>query len=158
MTHRIKMTFLALFSLSSIALVAYAHADEEKIALDKVPKPVMKAFKAKFPKAEVKAAIKEEEDGKTTYEIESILDGLSVDAILKPDGEIVTIEQQIKVADLPSAVSAAVKDKFPKAKMMKAEAVTNKDKTSYEVTVEKADGKKAVLLIDKAGSSVEEEK
>ena len=149
MFKSIGLSTLAVFGLA--VLVVSARAGEEKVPLDKVPKPVMAAFKAKFPEAVVNTAVKEEEDGKTVYELESTLNGLSVDAVLKPDGEFVEIEKQIKTEDLPAAVSAAVKAKYPKAAMKKAEEVTADGKTTFEVVVDKGDGKSATLTLDKAG-------
>ena len=135
-----------------------ARADEEKIPLDKVPKPVMTAFKEKFPGAEIKTAIKEVEDGKTLYEIESTQKGLTIDAVLSPDGKFVEIERELKTADLPAAVSAAAKAKYPKGKATKAEEVTKGDAVTYEVTVDPGEGKAVVLSIDKTGKILEEEK
>ena len=43
--------------------------DEEKVALDKLPKTVVDAVKVRFPDAELKEASKETEKGKTTYEV-----------------------------------------------------------------------------------------
>jgi hypothetical protein len=136
-------------------LVGTSMADEEKIPLDKVPKAVLNAFKAKFPQATINAAIKEEEDGKTVYEIESTLRGLGVDAVLKPNGDFVEIEKEIKVADLPAAAVAAVEAKYPKAKVKKAEEVTKDGKVSYEAVVEKADGKSVEVAFDKDGKIVD---
>jgi hypothetical protein len=134
---------------------AKARADEEKIALDKVPKPVLKAFQDKFPKANITAAIREVEDGKTLYEIESTQNGLGIDAVLKPDGEFVEIEKEVKPTDLPPAVTAAVESKYPKAKVKKAEEVIKGGKSLYEVTVETADGKSAEVVVDKNGKPAE---
>jgi uncharacterized membrane protein YkoI len=131
--------------------VASARADEVKIPLDKVPKAVLDAFKAKFPKATINAALKEEEDGKTTYEIESTQDGLGIDAVLKPDGEFVEIEKEIKTSDIPAAVAKAVEAKYPKSKVKKAEELLKGGKSLYEVAVETADGKSAEVVVDKDG-------
>jgi hypothetical protein len=136
-------------------LVTASRADEEKIPLEKVPKPVLKAFKAKFPDATINTAIKEEADGKTVYEIESKQDGLGIDAVLKPDGEFVEIEKELKIADLPAAVSKAVKAKHPKGKMTKAEELIKDGKSAYEVVVELADGKTEEVVVDKNGKPVE---
>ena len=54
----------------SVLIGRQARADEEKIAVDKLPAAVKKAIKNKFPKAEIEKASKEVEDGKTTYEVE----------------------------------------------------------------------------------------
>jgi predicted methyltransferase MtxX (methanogen marker protein 4) len=124
-------------------------ADEEKIPVDKVPAPVLKAFKAKFPGAPINAAIKEEA-GETVYEIESTLKGLGVDAVLKPDGEFVEIEEEIKTGDLPAAVAAAVKAKHPKAELKKAEKVLLGGENFSEVLVEEG-GKTTGVAVEEDG-------
>jgi hypothetical protein len=126
-------------------------ADEEKIAIDKLPRPVLNAFKAKFPGATINAAIKEEEDGKTVYEIESTRDGLGIDAVLRPDGEFVEVEKEIKTGDLPAAVAASVKARHPRAALKKAEEVTLNGETFFEVFVEEG-GKTTEVKVDKDGT------
>jgi hypothetical protein len=156
MRNRWRSGVLAVVGLALAAVAA--RADEEKIPLAQVPKAVTDAFKAKFPEATIKNAIKEVEDGQTTYEIESTLpSGLSVDGVLKPNGQFVAIEKEIKPADLPAAVAAGVKAKAPSAQVTKAEVVDSEGKTTYEVTVKKADGKSSVLVFDKDGKFIEEE-
>ena len=49
-------------------MVVTLQAGEEKIPLDKVPKPVLDAVKARFKDAKLTEASKETEDGKTVYE------------------------------------------------------------------------------------------
>jgi uncharacterized membrane protein YkoI len=147
-----KIGSLAVLGLS-LALGS-SQAAEEKIPLNKVPKAVIDAFKTKFPKAEIKNAIKEEADGKTVYEVESTRDGLTIDAMLKPDGAFVEIEQEIKTSSLPAVVAAAVKTKHPKAKLKKAEEVTKDSKMIYEVVVETTDGKEAEVAVDKDGKII----
>jgi hypothetical protein len=117
-----------------------ARADEEKVALKDVPKAVLDAVKAKFPKAEIKHAAKEVEDGETLYEIETELDEHDVDLTLKANGTIVEIEKEIAVKDLPKPVADAIAAKHPKAKVEKAEEIVEfedgKEMKSYEVAVE----------------------
>jgi len=88
----------------------------QKIPIEKTPKPVMEAFKAKFPGFTVTGVKKEVEDGKPAFEIESTKDGMAVDALLRPDGSFITIERQIKDADLPAAVASAVKSRYKNGK------------------------------------------
>ena len=130
-------------------------AGEENGPLNEVPKAVIDAFKAKFPKAAIKNAIREDADGKCVYEIESTRDSLTIDAVLKPDGEFVEIEQEIKTSTLPAVVTAAVQTKHPKAKLKKAEEVTRVGKMIYEVLIETADGKEAEVAIDKDGKIID---
>ena len=144
MRTTIAAGMLALVGLS-------AGADEEKVELGKVPKAVMKAFKAKFPKAEIKAAIKEEEDGETVFEIESTLKGKTLDAVLTAEGEFVAIEREIDEDDLPPKVAKALAAKFPRAEIAKIEAVTKgkKGKPIYEIAL------KVEIVLDAKGKAVD---
>jgi hypothetical protein len=143
---------VALFGLTVVVLEL--RADEKEIPIDKVPKPVMKAVKDKFPKAVIKAAIEDTENGKTEYEIETTVDGTATDLVLKPDGTILAIEKEIKEKDLPAAVAAAVKAKYPKAKVTKTEELTKGTTIQYEVVVEEG-GKKVEVVLEKTGKIVE---
>jgi hypothetical protein len=148
----------AMTALGLVLSSAPASGDEKQIPLSEVPKAVTDAFKAKFPQATIKNAIKEDDAGKITYEIEStIASGLSIDAVLKPNGDFVAIEKQLKIEELPAPVAAGMKAKYPTAKLTKAEEVTSDGKLTYELTVTKADGKSAVLVFDKDGKFIEEE-
>src|SRR5438105_1127074 len=60
----------AVVCMSFFALVLPAWAEEEDIPLDKLPKAVVEAVKAKFKGAELVSASEEKDaDGKTTYEV-----------------------------------------------------------------------------------------
>jgi hypothetical protein len=137
--------------LGAALAVGAAGADEEKVPLDKVPKKVLDAFKAKFPDATIKNATKEEEDNETVYEIESTRNGLGLDCALKPNGEIVEIEQEIRIGDLPAKAAAAIEAKHPKGKVTKAEEITKGKTFYYEAVVRTAEGKDAEVSVDKDG-------
>ena len=155
MRGSIKTSVLVVFAVSSVALVA--RADEEKIALDKVPAAVRKAVKDKFPKAEIKEATKEVEDGKTTFEIGLKHNGHAIDVLLKEDGTILEVEKEIAVADLPRAVADAVKAKYPKGETKKAEEVVKGETTSYEIVVVD-NGKNRELAVSADGKILDPEK
>ncbi len=134
-----------------------ARADEEKIALDQVPKPVMDAVKKKFPGAEIKQAEKEVEKDKTTYEIGLKHEGHNVDVSLKPDGTILEIEKEIAVKDLPAAVTKAINAKYAGAKIDKAEEIIEGDEVEYEVIVTTADKKMREIVLEPNGKIEEDE-
>ena len=54
-------------AVALVALATQAPAQEEKVALDKVPKPVLEAVKARFKDAKVTDSSKETEKGKVIY-------------------------------------------------------------------------------------------
>ncbi len=138
-------------------------ADEEKVPLDKVPKAVLDAVKKRFPKATLVSAAKETEGGKTEYEV-AIKDGeTNMDVMLTSDGKITTIEKTISAKDLPTAVTDALKAKYPGAKYELVEEVIKvKDGTEtldfYEVHIATAEKKKIEVKIGKDGKIKGEEK
>jgi hypothetical protein len=110
-------------ALVSLAMTSMASAEEEKIPVKELPKAVRKAVKAKFPRAHIKGAAKEEENDRTTYEVMLEIRGRAVDVALKADGTIVEIEKEVPVDELPRAVRHALASKYPKAKIVKAEEI-----------------------------------
>ena len=134
------MRLLAISTCAALALAVCAYADEEKVPLDKLPKPVLEAVKKRFPKAEMVEASKEVEDGKTSYEV-TIKDGTTkYDVTTTPEGTITGLEKEIPIRDLPEVVAKAIAKKHPKGMPKLAEEVyTVKDGKEamayYEVVV-----------------------
>lgn len=155
MRTSIKMGVVTVLGL--MGWVVAAKAEDEKLALDKVPAAVMKAVKAKFPGAQVREAEKEVEDGKTTYEIALTHDGHKMDVSVKEDGTILEVEKELAVKDLPKAVAAAVKAKYPKGSVTKAEEITADDKKTYEVVVAVEGKKPFEIELDSKGKILEDE-
>jgi hypothetical protein len=139
-----------------LSLAASARADEEKVALDKLPAAVSKAVKAKFPRGVLKDASKEVEKGKTIYEVALRDAGRNIDISLKDDGTIVEIETQIAAADLPRAVVDGLKAKYPNGKVKKAESVARGDQLSFEVILTDGDNTREIVL-DPGGKITEDE-
>jgi Putative beta-lactamase-inhibitor-like, PepSY-like len=154
---RVLRVLVPVAAYGLLALPADGRADEEKIPLERVPAAVMKAVKDKFPGATIREAEKEEEDGQTLYELELIYEGHKYEVTVKADGTITEIEKQIKPADLPKAVSRALKAKYPRAKIVKAAEVTKGAKKTFEVIVETADEKTLEVVLDHSGNILEEE-
>jgi len=138
--------------MGPLILVVAARAEDEKISVDKLPKPVVDAVKDRFPGAELKGAEKEKDGDKIVYDVELRHKDQNFEVAVTPEGEITTIERQIGVKDLPQAVARALKKKFPKATYSMIEEVykvKNKKDTleCYEVAVVTADKKKVEVLV-----------
>ena len=158
-------TWACLTALLGLAVLAQAVRadDEEKVALDKLPKAVVDAVKARFPDAEMKGASKEVEGGKTTYEVSIKNKKDEIDVELTAEGEITAIEKEIDAKDLPKAVSKALEEKYPKAEYKEVEEVTKVDKKTeklayYEVQLKTAEKKKFEVQVDPDGKILNEEK
>ncbi len=95
-----KLFTVGMVGLAFVIEAASSRADEAKVELDKLPKPVVDAVKKKFPQAELNSASSEKEDGKLVYEV-NIKDGkATIEVTVTPEGKIVSIEKEITVKDL----------------------------------------------------------
>jgi uncharacterized cupredoxin-like copper-binding protein len=115
-----------------------AQAVKADDAAAKLPAAVLAAFRQSYPKAVIKNASKEVENGKTTWEVESVDGSLARDLVYNPDGTVVDIEEAVAIETLPAAVTAAVKAQYPKASITKAEKLFRADKWTYELTLKGA--------------------
>lgn len=148
----------AVVFLGVLILVAPVRSDEERITVDKLPKAVVDAVKAKFPDAELTGAEKETSGDKVLYEVEFKTKGKGAEMLLTPDGKVVSIEKVIEAKDLPKAVADTVEARFPKAIVKKAEEETKMDAVKYQVVLETADKKTAALVLDPAGKVLAQHK
>ena len=135
--------------------------DKDKIALDKIPKVVMDALKAKFPKAEIDKCTKETENDKVIYDIEFKQDGRKAEADIFEDGTFQNFEKEFDAKDLPKAVTEAVEKKYPKSKLKEVMEITEvKDKKEvhggYEIVLETADKKEVEVTVATDGKILED--
>src|SRR5262249_5418143 len=121
---------------TTMTMTATTRADEENIGVDKLPKAVVAAVKAKYPDAKLVAAEKETQGDKTYYEVMIKSKDRDIELLLTPEGKLVSVEQKIPVADLPKAVAQAIKKKYAKATIKDVEETVKDDKASYAVLLE----------------------
>ena len=141
----------------SLLSAAAAAAQEKKVPLDKVPKPVIDAVKAKFEGAELKGASTEKDGDKLVYEISLVHKGRKIDASLTADGKFTSIEKEIKSDEVPGPVADALKAKYPGAKVKIAEEVTEEGKVKYEFLLDTGKGE-VEAVFDPSGKLLKEEK
>jgi hypothetical protein len=158
-TMRKFMGRLAAVAAMVVLTGTMVRAEEEKLPLDKLPTAVVKAIKAKYPKAEMVSAEAGDEDGKKQFEVELKNGGHDLEVTLSPEGKILAVERVIAVKDLPKVVEEALEAKYPKATIKKVEEVSKEDKVaSYEITLVTADKKKLEAEFDVKGKFIDEEK
>jgi hypothetical protein len=141
---------LAVLGLCALA----ARADEEDIPLAKLPKKVVAAIKKQYGDAKMVSATKGKEDGETYYSVILEQKDDTLEVTLTPAGEIIEVAREIDEEDLPEAVAAAVKKKYPKATIREAAEVTEvteKDRKVYHVELETADSKAVELTVSPKG-------
>ena len=125
---------------------------ETRVKLAELPPSVLATARERFPGAEMLKAEKENEDGKTVFEITLVFKGQRLEAEFDPSGEYLEMEVSIELSKLPTAVKNALEERYPKATYRHAAMVTNKDgAVSYEVIVQTADGKRGEIVIGPDG-------
>jgi uncharacterized membrane protein YkoI len=143
--------------IAACLLLSNVLADDEKVALDQLPKAVTEAVKVKFPNAELTGAEKETEDGKSFYEVAIKHKGAKYEVTVTPEGKITEIEKEIAAKDLPKAVTDALQKKHPQSTIKEAEELTAGDKVTYEVVIATADKKNWEIVLDPQGKILKEE-
>jgi len=114
---------ITILSLGLLAAVATVRADEETLSRKELPRAVRAAVKANFPEAKVTGAAREKEGGKTVYEVSLEDDDQAVDVLLSARGKILEVEKTIPAKKLPKPVASAIKAKFPRSEIKKAEQI-----------------------------------
>jgi hypothetical protein len=142
----------AVVAVGLLAVAAVARAEGEKVPLDKLPKAVLDAVKARYPGAEMTAASKEVEGGKTSYEVYMKYKGKGLDVTFSPAGDVEVVEKEIDAKDLPKNIRAAIDQKHPKASFSKVEEISKaKDGKMvvdiYEILLTTADKKTVEMTI-----------
>ncbi len=129
---------------------------EEQITKQEVPAAVLAAFEKAYPKVEIKGYTREEKDGKTVYEVESMERKIHRDVTYFEDGTLYLVEEVVAAKSLPEAVRQTVKKEHPKGKIELAEKITEGATVSYEVVVA-AGKKKFEVKLDASGKVLESE-
>jgi hypothetical protein len=159
-------TLVCLWTMAALAgailLDGSLRADEVKVPLDKLPKPVVEAVKKRFPQAELVEGSKETTKDKTEFEVSVKNKGQKIDITLTAEGAILGLEKEIAAKNLPKAVATALKEKHPKAVYKIIEEVFKvKDGKEtfayYEVLLQTADNQTLEVLLGADGKIITQE-
>jgi uncharacterized membrane protein YkoI len=134
-------------------------AEKEKVDL---PAAVKSSLDRRFPGAQLTSSEREKEEGNVVYDLELKQEGRKYEMDVKEDGTILEIEKEIKSADVPTAVTQAIGNKFPKAELkevMEVDKVTGTEEKPdhYEVVIRTDAGKEKEVIVALDGSTIKEE-
>jgi len=141
-----RYVVVAIALVCAFGVVAQTHAQTSpKVAL---PAAVEAAFKKAYPNATIKNVSKETDAGRTVYEIESIDSGRRRDLNYFADGSLILYEEELTEADIPPAVTTALKTRYPKATITTRERLyTVKDNSAnYEFGLKGVPGVAEAIL------------
>jgi hypothetical protein len=109
--------------LAVLGLAPVARAEDGVIPMDKVPKAVMSAAKARFPGAEIREASEETEDEKPIYSLEMKHQRRNLGVSFHGDGTVVLVKTAVPRKELPKVLLRAVASQYPGASLRGANSV-----------------------------------
>ena len=124
---------------------------DKKTTLKNLPPAVKATVDAESKGATVKGISSEKENGKTVYELETLVNGRTRDLMIDSTGKVYVVEEQLDVDKAPAPVRAALEKR---GKIVLLESVVHNGKTTYEGQVQPAKGKKVTLELNADGTPV----
>lgn len=149
----IKQFTIALALTAALPVLA-AEKKEETIKLKEAPAAVQEAIKKAADGAKVKQVEKVTDGDKVIFEAVIVKGGKSIEVEFTPEGKIILMEEEVKLADCPALVQATIKEQVGKGKINLIEKVIKDGVTYYEAEITK-DGKDLEVFIALDGKVME---
>jgi hypothetical protein len=128
-----------------ITLAAALVADTP-VKMKDLPPAVQKAIEEQTRGAQIKGLSKEGEKGKTTYEVETIVNGKTRDITLDATGALVSVEEPVSIDAIPVAAKAAIMKLAAGGTIKSVESVTKGQTVTYEAIIAKGLKKSEVVV------------
>jgi uncharacterized membrane protein YkoI len=141
-----------LIGVTGLFVVGLA-AQDTKLQAKDLPAPVLKSAQAELAKGgKLVGYLKDVEDGKTYYEMETTISGHTRDFQFDPSGKLLEVEEEMAQSAVPPA---ALKALAAKGTVSKVESVTkNGVIVAYESVVKTKAGKSQEVAVDATGKTV----
>lgn len=140
--------------IAAAIFLGAAVAADKPLTMKDLPPAVQKAILAQAKGAEVKGLSKEVENGKTLYEVETLVKGRGRDFILDASGALVEVEEEVTLDSIPGPAKATIQKKAVGGKITKVETLTKGKTVAYEATIDKG-GKASEVAVKADGSAAE---
>jgi uncharacterized membrane protein YkoI len=132
------LTTALLISSSSLIVLG----QEKTLNRSQLPPAVEKTVQTQSQGATIKRFITEQENGKTVYEAEMIVNGHTKDIQIAKDGTLNEIEEEVSIDSLPLEVQTALRTKAAGAVITKVESLTKQGSVvAYEASILKGNQK-----------------
>ena len=143
--------------IAGLFIAGTCSAQEKRIKRSDLPAAVEKTVGEVSKGATIRGFNAEKENGKTTYEVEMVVNGHSKDVQIDPNGMVTEVEEEVAMNSLPAEVKAGLIAKAGTGKVLKVESLTKKEKlVAYEAKVETA-GKKSEIQVGPDGKPLDHE-
>lgn len=141
----------------ALTFTTFANAQEKKIKRSELPPAVEKTVAEQTSGATIRGFNQEKENGQTTYEVETLVNGHTKDIQIGVDGTVLEVEEQVDMQNLPANVKSALEAKAGKGKITKVETITKKQKlVAYEAQVTTG-SKKSEIQVGPDGAALDHE-
>lgn len=138
--------------LTVLLLSAGIAAADTAMPFSQLPLPVQTSAKKELKGARILGAGSEMDGGRMTYEVQTKLNGKSRDLSFDANGNLLEIEQQVDLDNLPAKAKAALQARVKQGKIERVESVTAGKSVSYEATIMTQDGRRSEIAVNKDGS------
>jgi uncharacterized membrane protein YkoI len=146
---------LGVVILGGALCATMAASQDKKIKRSDLPPAVEKTVAAESTGATIKSFSTEKENGETLYEAEMTVGGHSKDVTMNAQGEVVEVEEEVAMDNLPTAVKSGLLSKAGKGKITRVESLTKKGKlVAYEAQVN-SNGKKSEAQVGPEGQPLD---
>jgi hypothetical protein len=126
-------------------------ASEKPVKITDLPPAVRQSVDKETKGATLRGLSRETEKGRVYYEAETTVDGRNRDILFNESGNVVEIEEQVSLENVPAGVRTAIEKYAAGGKVLNVESVTRDNTTSYEAQVQKA-GKKSEVKVSSEGT------
>ncbi len=147
------LSALAVVSVCAV-FASVSPAQEKRVKMKDLPEAVQKTVNEQAKGATIKGLRTEVEKGKTVYEVELTVDGHSKDITIDASGNVVEVEEQVKLSSLPEAVQAGIKQSAGKGQILIIESVSKGGTLEYYEFQVKNAGKKSEIKIGTDGKRI----
>lgn len=153
----LRVITVAIVASMLLSVLVRAQDQEKKIKRSDLPPAVEKVVAAQSQGTTIRGFSQERESGKTLYEADLMVGGLSKDILMDADGAVVEVEQQVRVQSLSPAVRNGLQAKAGGGKLVKVESLTKQGKlVAYEAQV-LTNGKRSEVQVGPEGEPLAHE-
>jgi len=140
-----------------IAAVVISGAAEKQVSMKDLPPAVQKTVQDQTKGAEIKGLSMETENGKTSYEVETVFNGKHRDLAIDAKGVVIEVEEETAVASVPPAARATIGRKAVGGRVVLVETVTSGNAImAYEAEYIDKNGRKREVRVKPDGTEVKD--
>jgi len=130
-----------------------APAAQRKVKMQDLPPTVQQTVKEQTKNATLVGLMKEVENGKTVFELETRVNGRGRDLMIDGSGAVLSVEEEVTLDSIPAAARAAIEKQAAGGKITKIETLTKGRTVTYEAAVVRK-GKTSEIAVAADGSAV----